>query len=234
MYKNHSIICVIPVRLGSKGIPKKNIKMFHGKPLLFYAINAAKKSQYIDDIVISSDGNEILDICKKYSGVELILRDKILSTDKSSSISVAVDALLKSEQKNNTVYRIIIIVQVTNPLVLPEDINGTIKLLVDSGTDSCFSVTKFENFTPNKFLKMKENKLVPYYNNVSGIARQDLGTSFLRNGSCYAFTRTRILSKSPWGGKVMGYITPRERHIDIDDHFDFELAEFMYLRMKRI
>ena len=81
MYKKKKIIGIIPARGGSKGIPRKNIKLLNWKPLIYYTINSSRNSKYIDDFYVSTDDDEIAEIAKKY-GAEIIERPKELAGDK--------------------------------------------------------------------------------------------------------------------------------------------------------
>ena len=232
MYKEKRILAIIPARLGSKGLPKKNIKLFHGKPLLHYAIEAALQVKEIDKVILSTESQEIISSCTNIKDLKVVNRPTELSTDSASSISV-IRHVIEVEESQALRYDIVILIQATNPLVSKGDILGTIKMHVKNSSDSCFTVSKIEHFSPNFFFELdSENFLRPYFGSeVDNSNRQNYGSAYIRNGSCYSFTIERLLGNSPWGGKSMAYVVPQERNIDIDNHLDFEIAEFLHNRL---
>ncbi len=94
MYKNHKILAVIPARGGSKGIPRKNIRLLAGKPLIAYSIQTALKSKYVDDVVVSTEDEEIAEISKNY-GLEIVKRPMDLAKDDVPLDPVIFHALIK-------------------------------------------------------------------------------------------------------------------------------------------
>ncbi len=234
MYRNKRILAIIPARLGSKGLPKKNIKLFHGKPLLHYAIEAALEVKEIDKVVLSTESSEIISTCDKFQDLEIIRRPVDLSTDTASSISV-MRHVKDVEESNGSRYDIVTLIQATNPLVIEKDISETVKLHIRSSSDSCFTISKVEHFSPNKIFRLiSDNIIEPYFDiEADNSNRQNYSSAHIRNGSCYSFTTERLSSNKPWGGKSTAYLVPQNRNIDIDSKLDFEIAEFLYGRLNR-
>ena len=125
MISSKSILAIIPARLGSKRLKYKKIKLFKGKPLFLWSFIAAKKSKYIDKIIISTESKRILNYAKKYGYSSNLLRSKKLSKDKTPSEEVILDVL-----KKNKKYDYFILLQPTSPLRTNYDIDRSINLII--------------------------------------------------------------------------------------------------------
>src|SRR5579872_4366905 len=149
------ILAIIPARSGSKGILNKNIRVFNGKPLLYYPISIAKKSGIFDRIVVDTDSPKIAQMGKAYGAEAPYLRPKNLAGDKSSVID-AVFLLLERLKKDGYVPDIICMLQTTSPLREVEDIINCYKLLKKPGVESvvtiCESHARFYNLGENNKL----------------------------------------------------------------------------------
>ena len=135
-------ICIIPARAGSKRIKNKNIKLFHGKPIIYWSIKAAIESKCFSKIIVSSDSKKILKISKKFGATENKLRPKYLSKDKSSMDDVIKYELL-NERKKNHVDDVCCLVA-TATLINPKDIKDSLKILKNNKTDYVFSATTYD------------------------------------------------------------------------------------------
>ena len=124
-----SIISIIPARGGSKGIPRKNIKMLAGKPLIAYNIIESQCSLQIDRVVVSTDDAEIAEVSKSY-GAEIVWRPRNISDDEASSESALLYTLSYLKEKENYKPDLLVFLQCTSPLTLSEDIDGTINALI--------------------------------------------------------------------------------------------------------
>jgi len=220
MFKEKTILAIIPARGGSKRIPKKNIKKLGGKPLIAYTIDSAIKSKRLTDFVVSTENEEIHDIALKY-GAKVVERPKILATDWAKTIDVVLDIINKEECD------IVVLLQPTCPLRTSQDIDNAIDVFLRNKCDSVISMVE-AGANQCWLMKIKGNKfLTPvfghkYFNQRS----QDLPKMYVPNGSIYVST-PQILRKykSFYTNKVLPYIMPRERSIDIDDKDDWILAE---------
>lgn len=218
---------VITARGGSKRIPRKNIRSFAGKPLVGWIIEAAMRASLIDRLVVSSDDDEIL----KYSGTfrpDLPLkRPAELASDSAPSVGSVQHALSAIEGKCEEPFDIAVILQPTNPLTTPDDIDGTIELLMTSSADSAVSIVSVRHLHPLKLKVLDEHlRLYPYFEDDRGQMRyQDLPKVYFRNGAVYASRRYVIDAGHEIGTDCRGYIVPPERSIDIDDELDWEMAE---------
>jgi CMP-N,N'-diacetyllegionaminic acid synthase len=221
-----NILAIIPARAGSKRLPGKNTKSLHGKPLFFYAIEAALQSKYISRIVVSSDNKEVLQLAVQYSGIQSIQRPAELSGDHSPAIDYVKHALqiLKEE------FDLVVILQPSSPLTLPEDIDGTIHLLLQHPeADSSVSVMKLDHSThPVKLKVMQNNLLLPYLEEENGrMASHELPELYVRNCAVYVSRNNTIAKGQIVGHQCLGYLMPRERSVDINDPIDFAFAEFL-------
>lgn len=236
MYKNYSILVTVCARGGSRGIPKKSIKIFCGKPLISHTIEQARKISWINKIVVSTDDEEIKSIAEK-CGIEVpFLRPKELATDEISVIPAIIHAVKMAESYWKEKYDIVVNLGPTCPLRTAEDIRLTIKMLVDTpNTEAVFSVSKSHD---NPYFNMVEIDGRGYINiskrNKKSIARrQDAPEVYAMNGSVYSIWKQVLLAgKSFFTDKTRVYIMPRERSIDIDSSLDFELAEFFMKKQR--
>jgi CMP-N,N'-diacetyllegionaminic acid synthase len=193
-----NIVAIILARGGSKGIPKKNIINFCGKPLINWSINQAKNSKYISSVWVSSDSNEILEIVKKQK-VGIIKRPKKISTDKSSSEIGWIHAINEIEKKQQI--DLVVGLQTTSPIRETKDLDEAIKKFKKNNADSMFSCSKLDDF----FIweKRKSNYSSLNYNYKNRKRRQDVKKQYLENGSFYIFKPEIIKKmKNRLGGKI--------------------------------
>ena len=211
------IISIIPARGGSKSIPKKNLKLLNGKPLIVYSIEQSLKSKLIDFTYVSTEDQDIKEVSLSY-GVKVIDRPEEFATAEASTESV----LLHASEFLNYDFDIMVLLQPTSPLRLATQIDEAIELIISQKGDSLLSV--FEN---NSFLWAKNGTSINYdYKNRPRI--QDKDWELVENGSIY-ITRKEILlkEKNRLGGKILTYLKPRWMSFEIDEHFDFELVEYL-------
>ena len=125
--KNKKILCVISARGGSKGLKKKNIMNFCGKPLISWSIIQAKKSKFVNEVYISTDSKIIANVSKKYGAIVPFIRKKNLANKNTSKFYVWKDAINRIEKINNLKYDYYFDLDCTNPLRKSEDIDNMIK-----------------------------------------------------------------------------------------------------------
>ena len=226
MYKNKTILAIVPARGDSKGIKNKNLKKIKGKTLVEHAGNVLKKISWIDYSIVSSDSNKIIKSAKK-SNLECIFkRPKNISGDKIGDYTVIRHALKTFEKIKKKKIDIILLIQPTSPLRKVKHIKDVIKIIISKQLDSVWSVSKVDlKFHPFKQLIIK-NKNLHYFDKKGQyiVARQQLKNTFYRNGVVYAFSRKSILkNKNLLGKKSFAYKidTPQ---ISIDTLKDLRLA----------
>jgi len=222
----NQILAIIPARSGSKRLPKKNIKMLCGKPLLAYSIDCVKKSHQVTRFVVSTEDEEIAKISQSY-GAQVIKRPSELARDESPTEDVVLNVL--EQLKNNEHYSadILLLLQPTSPLRSTEDIDNAIKTFLTSSGDSLISVTEYEH-TPYWAFRIENGLLKQEFNQESMKRSQDLPRLYRPNGSIFIIrVETFLKKRSFYTNQMIPFVMPRWRSIDIDDEFDFSLAEFL-------
>ena len=226
--KNKTFLAIIPARGGSKRLPNKNILDLNGKPLINYTIDEAVKSNYLDEIVVSSDSKKILNIANK-SNITSLERPKKFSTDKSSSFDV-VKHTIQYYKKLKKEFDYIVLLQPTSPLRDVSDIDNAIKLLFKQKAKAVVSISKVSH-SPLWSFKAKKNKnLDKIFNNKFIKQRsQDLPQFYTLNGAVYICKTSTLLKEGSFliSKNIFGYEMKKENSIDIDEKIDFELAKII-------
>jgi CMP-N-acetylneuraminic acid synthetase len=211
------ILAVIPARGGSKGIPRKNITLLAGCPLISYTLAAAKAAEKLDRIIVSTEDNEIAKVCKEL-GTEVLLRPKELAQDNTPTLVVIQHVV---EQLNSIGYfpDAVMTLQPTSPLRTARHIDEAIEyFMADSSADSLVScVSVPHTFHPLSVMRLnKEGYLIPFYDGQSPVRRQDKEVVFARNGAAIYITRTNCISDYIFGGRLIPYHMDEQDSIDID------------------
>ena len=144
MIDNKKILAIIPARGGSKRLPRKNILNLAGKPLIAWTIEAALGSKYIDDVIVSTDDNEISTVAKKYGAKVPFIRPDKFSSNHASSISVVLHAI-EFFQKADERYDYVVLLQPTSPLRTVKNIDESIELLQQKKCDAIVSVCNVDH-----------------------------------------------------------------------------------------
>ncbi len=239
----NDILAVILARGGSKTIPKKNIYPVCGKPLIYWTINEALKSDMISDLVVSSDDDEILKIAKE-SGAKTIKRPDELSQDATWSRDALKHAVLEMEKKRINLisivdppriiyqkYDYVIELPCTVPLRNYEDINNALNKLINTECDSVISVCRVYDKHPVRMKKIINDQIMDFcteFPEGEGSRKQDLQECYIRNGAIYSMKRDVIVEQFSRNGKdSRPYIMPEERSVNIDTMFDMEIAKLL-------
>ena len=221
------VLALIPARSGSKGLPGKNTRILHQKPLIAWSIEAAKNSFYIDDLLVSTDSKEIADIAEQYGAEAPFLRPAKLASDSASTIDVIIHALDWLESRNRY-YEIIVLLEPTSPLREPEDINICLEIIQKNGVSSVVSVSQVENLHPTFLFHMdEEKKLHPYsQKQPNSVRRQDIIPLFFLDGSVYCSEIDALRArKGFYHEDTSGYVVPKWKSLEIDDEDDFVMIE---------
>ena len=230
-----NILAIIPARGGSKGVPRKNIKLLAGKPLLEYTSAVTLKSSLLSKVVISTDDDEIISVAKKL-GLEIpFKRPKDLATDSSSSLSVILHALEYFESKN-IYFDAVCLLQVTSPFRTVEFLDKAIQEFIKSDADSLISVQEVPHeYNPHWSFELDENKNLKIATGETEIIsrRQDLPKAYHRDGSIY-ITKSSILKEqnSLFGKKIAHIVSPKEFYVNIDTMDDWKKAEELVKHLK--
>lgn len=218
--KDFKFLAIIPARGGSKSIPKKNVKPFLGKPLIFYTIEAAQKSGVFERIIVSTDDGEIARISREY-GAEVIDRPAELAADTSPTEDALIHVLDVLKKKEGYEPTVVMTLEPTSPLRSVETIKGVIDLYKTTDADSVMTVEKEHEC----HMYLKEGKVKFLIENPPR-RRQDREPIFKENGGTY-LTETDVLreKRKVLGNNLYGYVLPKEETADINDIFDFQLAQ---------
>jgi len=219
------IIAIIPARGGSKGIPKKNIRLMAGKPLIAYTIESALKSTYINNVVVSTDDIGIAEISKLYNA-NVIMRPDYLAQDDVPLDPVIYHALKKIEESENIIYDFIVTIQPTSPLLKSETINKAIEHFIKGNYDTLISV-KAE---PHLHWMKENGSFIPLYKERKN--RQYLDPIYKETGSILICNRDTISETNRIGDSLYLFEIPANEVIDIDTFQDWIIAENHFNRKK--
>jgi len=226
--KMTSVLAIIPARGGSKGIPRKNLRLLAGKPLIAYSVEAAQQATSISRLVCSTDDDQIAEVAQSL-GVDVpFRRPEHLATDVANQLEVVQHAVQVVQTLDNTVYDVILLLQPTTPLRNAEDIDAALALM-DEGIDSVVSFKRVEQGHPYYMYTLENNRPVPLMNIPQHITRrQQFPAVYVRNGAIYATRRSVLLEQNSfYGENVCAYIMPYSRSVNIDSEIDFKYAEFL-------
>lgn len=230
MFKKNKIIALIPARGKSKGLPGKNKKLLFGCPLIAWSIIEAKKSKFIDRVIVSTDSKEIAKISNRYGAEVPFLRPAKLASDNARVADVALHAIRFIERQDKCKYKYLVLLQPTSPLRLCSDIDVAIdKFFRCNKADALISVSEaYENPFWMQVIK-KNDFLSPLLKQKNEQhRRQDLPCVYRINGAIYICKISSLSKERTFcPKKSIGFLMPKERSIDIDDSFDFKLAEFL-------
>ena len=229
MVNKNKILIIIPARGGSKGIVGKNIKPLNRKPLICHTIREALKSKYaspiLNPIFVSTDDLVIAKISRK-CGANVIERPPELATDNSPTIDTIYHAIDTINDYCNS--DIVVLLQPTSPLRNANDIDAALELFLCRDCDSVISMCKVEH-SPYWSFKIENDYIRPLIGDeYLKMRRQDLPDVYRPNGAIYITTIKNLYKNNGFDcDKILPYIMPPERSIDIDEEIDFKLAELL-------
>ena len=217
------VSCIILARGGSKGIPKKNIIDFCGKPLIAWTILQALDAKGVTDVWVSSDSDEILEVSKRY-GANTIVRPKVISGDAEPSESAWLHAIDFIEQQSEYSIDFVLAPQVTSPLRHAADFSDAIAQIKANGVDSLLSVAEVEDFFIWK-QRDGENPQSVNYDYKDRRPRQQIEKTYIENGSFYLFKpQVLINDNNRLGGNISLFVMDRYKMFQIDNVEDIELS----------
>jgi CMP-N-acetylneuraminic acid synthetase len=223
------ILGIITARGGSKRIPRKNVKLLAGKPLIAYTIIEAKKSEYINKLIVSTDDEEIAKISKEYSTEVPFMRPNELALDTTLSVDVLIHAVKFLEDNNIFSPDIIVLLEPTAPLRTVDDIDNGIQKHLETDADSVVGVIKGDNRHPLKAKIIDDDKLKDYIFEEKEILRsQDLPSVYFRNGAFYSVKKEVLINeRTLYGEDTRPLIMNEINSFDINSDIDFKLAEII-------
>ncbi|MEW6055178.1 MAG: acylneuraminate cytidylyltransferase family protein [Bdellovibrionota bacterium] len=229
MIQGKKVLAVICARGGSKGIPRKNIRALGGKPLIVWSIEEAKKSRFIDRLVLSSDDQEIIQVAEKFGCEAPFVRPAELAGDEVSGVDPVLHAL-----KELPGYDYVVLLQPTSPFRTAQDIDGCIELCLEKSSPSCVSIAEAEQ-SPYWMFSLNEGLcLSPLFDLKSmPTRRQEAKTVYSLNGAVYvAKTDWLLKTRGFLTAETSGYLMPKERSLDLDDELDWDVAQALLARKR--
>ncbi|MBR8823451.1 N-acylneuraminate cytidylyltransferase [Fusobacterium necrophorum] len=229
MYQNKKILAVIPARGGSKGIPKKNITMLDGLPLIVYTLKSAQHSKYLDRIIVSTEDFEIKKVAEQYGGEVPFLRPVELAQDDSKTIDCILHTIDILKNIRET-YDYVVILQCTSPLRKSWHIDEAIVRIISENGTSLVSVSEVEEHPILMRTLNTDGTLQNLLNVNSTIRRQNFPSFYKVDGAIYIQKIDENLNKdtSLNDGKL-AYIMDRKYTVDIDEYLDIRKVE-LYLK----
>ena len=228
MINDEPILAIIPARGGSKRIPKKNIKLFLGKPIISYSINAALQSNLFDEVIVSTDDEEIALLSKNLGANVPFKRSKINSNDYSSTADVIEEVLTKYRKMKPIDYKYFCCIYPTAPFLRKEKLHEALKLLINNNADCVLPVMKY-SYPIQRSLKIRDNNLKMLWPENYNKRSQDLEEIYHDAGQLY-FMRTSSFKKEKklFVEKSIPLIIDQIQGHDIDNSIDWQVAEFKY------
>ena len=225
-------ICIITARGGSKRIPGKNKKPFLGRPIICYSIEAALSSGLFEEVMVSTDDEEIAEIARKAGASVPFMRSEAASNDYATTDDVLLEVLEEYEKAGKT-YEYMACIYPTAPFVTGQKLKDALQLLVDNHASGVMPVVSF-SFPPQRGMVVKNGRLEYCYPENAMKRSQDLETMYHDCGQfyCYQVENYRALKGDLKDGYVP-MIMPETEVQDIDNLSDWELAEIKYKIMKQ-
>jgi hypothetical protein len=224
-------IAVIPARGGSKRIPRKNIKAFGGKPMITYAINAAKNSGLFDHVLVSTDDAEIASIANAWGAETPFVRPAELANDFTATVPVVAHAIQACEALGWSFDNVCCIYPGV-PFIEVEDLQGAFKQLQVGSDDYCFPVAEFPSAIQRALKRNSDGEMQPFYPEFQLTRTQDLEPAYFDAGQFYWANKRAWLSNSRIHSSGIGYQIPSWRVVDIDTPEDWERAENLAMAIK--
>lgn len=223
-------ICTITVRAGSKGVPGKNLRVVAGRPLFGHSVAQAVATGLFDEIVVSSDSEEILSQAPAFGATGVVRRPAEMATDTAGKVPAIAHAVRTTEERTGARYDVCVDLDATSPLRTIDDIRDAVAL--------------FERAEPESLITGAEARRNPYFNLVEEqpdgtvavsktpddavLRRQDAPRCFDMNGSIYVWRRSSLLDDQVvFFPSTILFEMPAERSIDVDSEFDFRIVEWL-------
>lgn len=227
MIGTQTILALVPARGGSKGLPRKNVLPFAGKPLISWTIEQARTSGVIDAVVVSTDDDEIAEVAKKHGAMVPFRRPAALASDAASSVDVVLHALDQLEEDGSR-FSIVGLLEPTSPLRESADIDGAIRKLVNTpGAESVVGVAAVEGMHPAFLLREERGFLAPYTGrSATDVRRQQIEPLLFLEGSIYAaYVDSLRRRRGFYHERTIGWQVARYKSLEIDEMCDLIAGE---------
>ena len=223
-------IAVIPARGGSKRIPRKNIKLFCGKPMIAYAIEAAQKSGLFDHVVVSTDDQEIAQVAQDWGAEVPFIRPAALANDYTGTTPVIAQAIAACQEIGWAMDYVCCIYPCV-PLIEVADLRLVFEYLLQTQANYAFPVAEFPSAIQRALKRLADGRMQPFYPEYTITRTQDLEPAYYDAGQFYWGTVSAWLSLFNLHSTGLGIIIPNWRVVDVDTPEDWQRAEIMYKMM---
>lgn len=226
-----NILYLITARGGSKGIPKKNIQKISGIPLVAYKAISAQKCKYTGRIMVSTDDEEIMNVCKQYDVDVPFIRPQHLSQDDSSSIDVVLHAMQWIEKHDSCSYDYIFLLEPSSPFATYTDFNNSLDIIINSDADTLLSMRRVD--VNRVFINnLDQNGGLSYFHesiqNLKYLHRQAQNQEYTPNGCIYISKWNYMKQNKSFHSKnSKPYLMKREYSLELDETIDLEFAKFL-------
>jgi CMP-N,N'-diacetyllegionaminic acid synthase len=233
-----SVLGIIPARGGSKAVPRKNLAPVFGKPLISYTIDAALAARSLGDVVVSTEDPEIADVARRGGARVPFVRPAPLASDTAKTFPVIAHALTWLAENEGAHYELVVVLQPTAPLRLPEDIDAAVAALrARPEAESLVSLVAVDDPHPYKMKALVDGWVRPFLDpsaeNV-GMRRQDCPEAYALNGAIYIAKVASLLQRTELlAAPVLPFVMPRGRSVNVDSELDLQFAEFLLSRRSR-
>ena len=216
-------IAIIPARGGSKGIPRKNLLLVAGVPLVAHAIRAAQGARHVTRVVVSTDDREIAAVAER-EGAGVVMRPAAISGDTASSEAALLHALEHLKSTEGYEAELLVFLQCTSPLTTPGDIDAAVDTLVNRDADTALTVSSFHGFIWSE--GPDGSATGTNHDKMRRPMRQELTPEYLENGAVYVIRIARFLEcKHRFFGRTVMSVMPPARTLELDEPADLERAE---------
>ena len=221
-------IAIIPARSGSKRIPNKNIKLFLGEPIISYVIKTAIESDLFDEVMVSTDSEEIAKIAIDYGAKVPFFRTEKNATDNATTIDVLIE-VIKEYKKIDSHYNYGCCLYSTAPFITINQLKKAYKILINKAYDTVFTAIKYGHPIERAFKLEKNNKVILTNPKRELTRTQDLSPNYHDAGQFYWFKTTNLIKNKTLLNGNVGALKLKELEVqDIDNPEDWKLAELKY------
>lgn len=222
------IVGIVPARGGSKGIHRKNLTLLHGLPLLSYTLRAASEARMLDDVMVSTDDDEVAAVARAEGIPTPFRRPAELATDTSPITDVLLHAIAWRNNRGLPTTTVVLL-QPTSPMRTPMHIDAAINIYTERRAGSVVSVLRVPHrFTPHSLFKQVNGELIPLFNNAPAARRQDKPELFARNGPAVLVVgAASIAAHGLYVPPCIGMEMTEEDSVDVDTPDDLKRAELL-------
>jgi CMP-N,N'-diacetyllegionaminic acid synthase len=235
MYKNKTFIAIIPARGGSKRLPRKNVLELNSKPLIAWSIEAGLESHYIDEVMVTTDDDEIAEVSKKYGATVPFKRPEKLADDYAARPEVIKHTIEFYQNELGKQFDYLVFLQPTSPLRDANDIDNAIEFMFEKNGDAVVSVCELEHPIHWSGTLLEDKNMSKFLDNVAVQSRsQDLEKYYRLNGAIYICDVQKFLDEGCVFLKenIFAFEMAQEESVDIDTRLDFKIAEILMENIK--